>query len=142
MRQLTVLVDERPGVLAEITLALAGRDINIDSIVADSAREKGVVTLTVDAYDDALVALRDAGFAAVSENALVLRLEDRPGALAKIALRFKEANISIFSMRILRREGGYSWVTLVSEENERAAQLVTDHLVSTHPSAPPSSTES
>lgn len=137
MKQITVLVDERPGVLADITLALASRDINIEEIVCDAAKETGVVTLAVDAYDEALVALRDAGFAAVSENALVLRLPDRPGALARVAVRFKEANLSIFSMRILRREGGFSWVTLTCEDGQDAFSLVQEYVVGGTPSQIP-----
>ena len=85
------------------------------------------------------MALRDAGFTAVSEQALVLRMLDRPGALAEVARRFKEAELSIFSMRILRREGGYSWVTLTCEEVARAARLVEAHLVGGAPSLRPAS---
>jgi hypothetical protein len=130
MRQITVLVDDRPGVLADISSALADRGINIDTLVCDAAEEHGVVSLSVDRYDESLIALRDAGFQAISEDALVLRLPDEPGALAKAAVRFKDAGINIRSLRILRREGGVTLVSLVSEDNERAKPLVDDFLVS------------
>src|SRR5690606_3722146 len=98
MRQITVLLDNHTGALADVTLALAERRINIDAIVCDAVEAHGVIRLSVDRYDDALVALRDAGFQAISEEALVLRLPDQPGALAKVAVLLKNAGIVVQSM--------------------------------------------
>jgi len=99
------------------------RGINIEELQGDANQAGGVVHLTVDLYDEALIALRDAGFQAVSEDALVLRLADEPGALARVAARFKSENINVRSMRILRREAGHTLVALVTEEPERAARI-------------------
>jgi hypothetical protein len=87
------------------------------------------VTLTVDRYDEALLALQEAGFQAVSEDALIVRLTDAPGALARVAERFKSDALNIRSLRFLRREGGFALVALVTEDNERARLLVDDLLV-------------
>jgi hypothetical protein len=129
MKQISVITDNRSGVLAELSQALAARDVNIESIDGEAARETGVVTLTVDQYDEALQALQEAGFFAVSEDALIVRLTDAPGALARVAERFKTEAINIKSLRILRRDGGFAVVALVTEDNERARLLVSDLLV-------------
>lgn len=129
MKQISVITDNRSGVLAELSHALAARNVNIESIDGEAARETGVVTLTVDRYDEALLALQEAGFQAVSEDALIVRLTDAPGALARVAERFKSEAINIKSLRILRRDGGFAVVALVTEDNERARLLVGDLLV-------------
>jgi len=139
MKQITVVVDDHPGVVADITRLLAERDIRIDAMVGDTAKSHGVVTLTVDRYDEALSALRDAGFQAISEDALVLRLEDAPGALARASARLARAGINIRSMRILRREGDSMLVSLVTGENERARELVADVLAGPSIYPPPPS---
>jgi hypothetical protein len=120
MKQIVVLTEDHPGILADLAEVLAGRGINIEELSGDAAQARGIVRLTVDRYDDALVALRDAGFQAVSEDALVLRLPDEPGALARVAARFRQENINVRSMRILRREGGHTLVALVTDEPARA----------------------
>ena len=79
------------------------------------------------AEDEALLALRDSGFQAISEDALVVRLRDEPGALAKIAVRFKDADLNVRSIRFLRHEDGYAWVTIVTQNNARAAELLEEH---------------
>lgn len=129
MRQITVLLDNHTGALADVTLALAERRINIDAIVCDAVEAHGVIRLSVDRYDDALVALRDAGFQAISEEALVLRLPDEPGALAKVAVLLKNAGIVVQSMRILKRDGSVTLVTLVTDAPDRAAEVTRDYLL-------------
>lgn len=131
MKQITVVVDDRPGMLAALTEALAQRKVNIESIDGESAPHCGVLNLCVDRYDDALVALRDAGFQAISEDALLIRIKDQPGALAHVAARFANAALNIRSLRILRREGGSSLVALASDDNEAARKLVGDILAGT-----------
>jgi hypothetical protein len=129
MKQISVITDNRSGILAELSQALAVREVNIESIDGEAAFETGVVTLTVDRYDEALLALQEAGFQAVSEDALIVRLTDAPGALARVAERFKSDALNIRSLRFLRREGGFALVALVTEDNERARLLVDDLLV-------------
>jgi len=128
MKEITVIVDNRAGMLADISTALAAQSVNIESIDGEAAESRGIIRLTVDNYDIALQALRDGGFQAVSEDALLIRLKDEPGALAKAASRFKDAHINIRSLRIVRRERGYALVTLVTEDNDAARELVADVL--------------
>lgn len=128
MKEITVVVDNRAGMLADLSEALAGRNVNIESIDGEAAESRGIIRLTVDKYDEALSALRDGGFQAISEDALLIRLKDESGALARAAARFKDADINIRSLRILRREGGYALVTLVTENNDAARELVGDVL--------------
>ena len=61
---------------------------------------KGVITLTADAHDEAIRVLTQAGFKTVSDESLVIRLRDEPGALAKVAERFKDAGVNIQSLHI------------------------------------------
>lgn len=130
MKRITVIVRNQPGVVADLTQVLADRDINIETLDADRVAERGVINLTVDRYDEALHALRDNSFQAVSEDAIVVRVKDEPGALAKVALRFKEAEIGIRSMHILSREEEFSLVSIVCDNNPKALELLKDKVVS------------
>jgi hypothetical protein len=91
--------------------------------------ENGVIILTVDRYDDAVRALHEAGYRAITEDALVLRIRNEPGSLAKIARRLAEASINIRSLRIAKHLGEETLVTLVAERPEEARELLRDCLV-------------
>jgi hypothetical protein len=103
--------------------------VNIESLDAQEVGGMAVVELTVDRYDEALGILRDAGFDAVTEDALVIRLQDEPGALAKAAKRFKDADIDLRSIRIIRRHEGFALVALATERTEEARALVKEYLI-------------
>lgn len=128
MKEIVVVTQNRPGLLADLSEALGDRGINIETIDAEEVRDTAVVELTVDRYDEALQILRDAGFDAVTEDALLIRLQDKPGALAKVARRFKDAGIDMKSVRIIRRQGGSAFVAIATDRSAEARALVSDYL--------------
>lgn len=129
MKEIVIVTKNRAGLVADISEVLAARGINIETLDAEELHDMAVVELTVDRYDVALQALRDAGFEAITEDAIVVRLPDEPGALAKVARKFKEANIDLRSVRILGRQQGSALVALATERTDEARALVKDHLV-------------
>ena len=60
MKQIRIVTKDRPGILAEITDAMATAGVNIEDLTAESTGSHAVVEMTVDRYDEALQALRHA----------------------------------------------------------------------------------
>ncbi len=65
-----------------------------------------------------------AGFKTVSDDSLILRLPDEPGALAKVAEVFKQAGVNIQSLHIIERKAGHTIVALSADDREKAEALV------------------
>jgi hypothetical protein len=126
MKQIIILTDDKPGVIAEICELFAAKNINLESMDAETHLNKGVIIITVDKYDEALQVLRDGLFQAVSEESILIRLDDKPGALAQIAKRFKDADINLKSLRILKRDGAKAIVALIADDFNKAVKLVED----------------
>jgi hypothetical protein len=129
MKQLTVLIPNQPGQFALIAAALSEQGVNIEDFDVESHGADGLVSLTVDKYDEALRALRDAGFKAITQDTLLIRLEDKPGALAAMAMRLKDAGLDLRSMHFVRRDGNVSIASLVADDNVRAAEVLNDVLI-------------
>ena len=129
MKQITIVTESRRGLTADIATLLANADINIETLDAEDVEGADVVTLSVDHYNRALAVLRDAGYSAVTEDVLLVRLKDEPGALAKVAVKFKEADIAVRSIRIIRRRNGLGIVAISTERTEAAKELVRDSLI-------------
>ena len=83
----------------------------------------------LDHYDQALRVLRDAGYDAITEDALVLKLQNQPGALAQIAQRLKEAGVNIRSLQIVQRADKESLVTLVAHDPKKAREALKDVMI-------------
>jgi hypothetical protein len=130
MRQITIITPAgRPGIVADIAEKLGARGVNIVQINASDDYAHGVIFLEAEPYDEALHVLADAGYDAISEDLIAIRLKDEPGALAKVAARFREPKINIQSMRFVRRDSGWATVILSTNDNERARQLLADCVI-------------
>ena len=128
MERIVIMVRNEVGVLAEITRVLAAAGINLSSVNTEINGEHGTVIVSTDNADtdQALAVLTAAGFTAVADDALIIRLKDEPGALAKVAARFGAAGVNIQSLHILNRLEDYALVALSTapEEREKAAALL------------------
>ena len=124
MNRIIIMANNEVGVIADISRVMADNDINIETMTAQGPGENGVVTLTTADNDAALRALTDAGFKVVTDDALILQLPDEPGALAKVAQRFKDTGVNIQSLHILARHHGYTTVALSADDRTRAETLV------------------
>ncbi len=126
MERIVIMARDEVGVLADITTTLAQANINLQSINTQVNGDQGTIIISTDDTDRALVALAGAGYSAVTDDSMLIRLKDEPGALARIAQRFGEAGINIRSVHILDRKDGVATIALSTspEERERAEALV------------------
>jgi hypothetical protein len=131
MKEITVITEDRPGVVADVSEVLAKANINIESIDAESLGTNAILRLLVDRYNDALHALMRAGFHALTEDAILVRLDDRPGALAQIARRFKDAGVNLRSVRLVCRDTREqkAIVAIAADKTDEVIALVKDVLI-------------
>jgi hypothetical protein len=130
MKQISIIAPNRLGVVTDITEVLAGADINIESLDAEQVGEYTVVVLNVDFYDKALQILRRfSDMRIVTEDAILVKLKDEPGALAMIARRFTDAGIGLRSVRFIERDDDFALVAISTDRTEAALALVADVLV-------------
>ena len=123
-RQIIVIVPDRPGALAEVTEALAKADVNIESIDGRLAGEFGVITLSTSDDDAALHALLEAELRAVTSDAVVFHLPDRPGALAGVSQLFARHQINVRTIHIVNRLSGHAIVAVTTDDDELARSLL------------------
>jgi hypothetical protein len=129
MKQIVIVVDNRPGLVADVSALLGDKNVNIDSIEADTLGKMGVIRIIVQDYDLALKILRDHGFNALTEEVFLIRIDDKPGALAQVAKKFKEGQIDITSLRLVERDGEYAIAAISCERAEEARELFKDILI-------------
>ena len=124
MTRIIVMAKDEVGVIADISRVLADSSINIETISVEALGDKGAISLTTNDYDGALMALTRAGFKTVTDESLLVRLRDEPGALAKVAERLKLAGINIQSIQIVDRREGSTTVAIVTNDRARAEGVI------------------
>ena len=129
MKQILIVMENRTGIIADISTLMEEQDINIESIDAQAIGNIGVIRMVVDDYDAALKVFRDNDFNALTEEVFLIKLEDKPGALGKVARMFKDANIDIKSLRLVERDGKRAIAAISCERADEARKLMKDIIV-------------
>jgi hypothetical protein len=96
VKDLTVILEDRPGTLADMGEALGKAGINIDGLCGFPCEGKGVIHILVEDAAAARRALEDRGLEVRGERqVLVLEVEDRPGAFGDLTRRIANAGVNI-----------------------------------------------
>ena len=95
-KDLTVVLEDRPGTLADMGEALGKAGINIDGVCGFPCEGKGVLHILVEDAADARRVLEGSGFEVTGEReVLILDIADRPGAFGEIARKIAGAGVNI-----------------------------------------------
>ena len=95
VEQLTVFLENRPGILADLCAHLSDRRISIRAMAVLDNADAGTVRLVADDPELAKKALSEAGVAYTSARCLALEMPNHPGGFAGIARTLSLAGINI-----------------------------------------------
>lgn len=96
--QIVVLLENRPGSLAELAALMGDAGVNIEAILLEGSVDFGMVRIHVDSPRKAEKALRDAGYQYRTGEAIVLKLDNAPGQLAEVTKKLAKAKVNIDSL--------------------------------------------
>jgi hypothetical protein len=130
MKAITVVADDKVGLLAEISYVLAKQSINIEALDFDVVGKKAVVVLTVADSQNAKKALSTSGYEVAEENCVMVRLTDKPGEFNRLASMLAHEGINIEKVHMVSREGKRTILSLVVNEPETASRILSDYLTS------------
>lgn len=125
--EFAVLIEDRPGALADLTEMLARNGINITAIHATPCPGEGVVQMITNNNDATVNALREAGVKYTVREVLLVNLIDQPGSLARLTRALGNAGININAVYITMR----GQIVLAADDLARAQRIVLE-LTSEH----------
>jgi hypothetical protein len=124
MTQLSIAMENAPGQLGRLCRALAQANVNIRGISVSDATDVSTIRLLVSDVPAAKKALREAGVQFVSQEVLVLDLEDKPGALERVTTRLGEAGVNIHYLYGTGDSGHKGMMVLRVSDVDRARQAL------------------
>ncbi len=124
MKEITVVANDRVGLLADISEALALKKINITSLAAESTGRTGIVRLMVEHPAEAKKALETKGFKVMDADLLVVHLKDKPGELAQVARQLADHGISIGNVLMLNREHSQTVLAMGVSDYAKAKKVL------------------
>ena len=93
---LTVLLENKPGTLAELGETLGGTGINILGVCGLPVEGRGLIHILVEDPAVARRVLEEAGFeVGEARQVLTVDIEDQPGEMGKITRRSADAGVNV-----------------------------------------------
>ena len=123
--QLSVIVENKRGALAEICTKLAEKAVNISGLMAPQQPGRAPVRLVVNHLDTAKKVFDQLGLKYTEERVLDVRLSDRPGALGKITRKLADSGVDIrFAYATILKGAGHANIVLGVSDIEAASKVV------------------
>lgn len=129
MKTVTIISDDRIGLLSDITYILGKSKVNIESVDVATVGGKAVINLTIKNVEKAKQALSMNGYKVMESNVLILKLEDKPGELANVTKMISSAGIDIKNVHIISRDKLCTVLALMVDKAKKARSLLKDYLV-------------
>lgn len=123
--QFSLMLENRPGALAEACSELAAKAVNIEAVMAPDVRGVGTVRLVVNQSETARKVFQAIGIKFSEERVLGVRLSDRPGALGRLTRKLAENSLNIeYAYGSIEKGAPEALVILAVSDLKRAAKLL------------------
>lgn len=123
--QFLVVLEDRPGSLAEACSGLAAKAVNIQAISVPESGGSGAVRVVVNHPDTARKVFDSLGIKYSEEDALAVRLSDRPGALGRVTRKLAEKKINVdYVYGTIEKGAPEALLIMGVSDIKKAAQLV------------------
>ena len=123
--QLSVMVENKRGALAEICTKLAEKAVNISGMMAPDQPGLAPVRLVVNHLDTAQKVFDQLGLRYTEEQVFNVRVSDKPGALGKITRKLADSGVDIrFAYATILKGAGDANIVLGVSDVEAASKVV------------------
>ena len=93
--QISVFMESRPGHLRRVLDLFESAAVSVRGYCASDTGDYGIVRFIVDKPEEALRVLKDAGLAVTVVDMLCLKLDDKPGELARVTGIIADCGINV-----------------------------------------------
>ena len=129
MKCVTIIADDKVGLLADMSYILSKARINIESINVDVIAGKAIISTCLSDADKGKVVLSQAGYNVEEMNAVVIKLPDEPGQLNKITTLLSKEGIGIQNVHTLSKDASSTVLSIIVDKPKRASTLLKEFLI-------------
>jgi len=129
MKTVTIVSDDKVGLLADISYILAKANINIESLNVDVVGGKAVIMLSVKDDVKARSALVASNYKVNADNTIVIKLDDKPGELSKVTRMLADDGVNIENVLMLSRDSKNTILSMSVDKLARAQKLLKQYMI-------------
>lgn len=129
MKQINVMTENKPGVLADITNILGKNGVNILTLTAETFSDSAIIRIITKDATSTKMLLSQNGYRVSDSEILCFEIMDRPGELAKVANRIYDEGINIENIYLLTRKGDKVQLAIRFNDNDTVRKRFGNYIV-------------
>jgi hypothetical protein len=129
MKTITLMSDDKVGLLAEISYLLGKARVNIESVGVEVISDKAFITLSLSDLDKGKEVLEKSGYEVAEKNSIVVKLRDEPGELARITDMLSREKVNIGNVHMLSKSPEFTVLSVAVDKPRKAHELLKEYAV-------------
>jgi len=124
-KQLSVMVENKRGALAELCSKLAEKAVNIQGLMVPEQAGVAPIRLVVNSGETAKKVLEALALKYAEEDVLTAQVSDRPGALGKLTRKLADHDIDVkYAYGTIQKGVGKATIILAVSDLEAASKVM------------------
>jgi len=128
MKQITIMVEDKVGLLADISYILGKAKINIDSVSVSKVGDNAIIYLAVKDEKRAKEVLGNNDYRVMASDNLLIKMNDQPGELSKLSKLLADNGINIENIHMLTRDKESAIFSIKVDKTAKAEKLLSPYL--------------
>ncbi|MFA6489264.1 MAG: hypothetical protein WCT52_01135 [Candidatus Micrarchaeia archaeon] len=129
MKQITIVAEDKVGLIADISYILGKARINIETIMVEVYGGKAVINLTVKDEVKAARLLAANNYRVLESELLTFKVKDEPGKLAEVSKLLREAHVNTENLYQITHGNGFAINAIKVDKPKKARKLLAQYLV-------------
>lgn len=127
VKSVTIVANDKVGLLADMSYVLAKSKINIDTINVDVLSGKAVICMSLSDPRKGTEVLEAAGYSVETNNVVVKIPSEKLGAVAE---QLNKGGVRVERSNVLAKDDTTSIVSYQVDKPKRASTILSEHLLS------------
>ncbi|NNF15100.1 MAG: hypothetical protein HKN70_00060 [Gammaproteobacteria bacterium] len=129
MKSMVIIQHSHPGLVAEVTGLLASHDVNIIDFDGKVFGDTAIISIQAENYQRGYRVLSEAGYHVFANETLLVRIEQAPGALARLSQQLASAGVDVRGLHFVNKDARAGIVALETSSHKIAREVLKDQLV-------------
>ena len=129
MRNVTIVADDKVGLLADISYILAKSKINIDTISVDVIGAKAIISLGLSDSARGRQVIEAAGYNVENPDSVIIKISDKADELNRVTTMLAKEGVGVKNATILTKDSTNAIVALTVDKHKRAVAIMKQRLV-------------
>ncbi|MEW6528764.1 MAG: hypothetical protein AB1391_02655 [Candidatus Micrarchaeota archaeon] len=128
MKPITLVLNDRVGLISDLSYILGKEKINIDALSASVVGKKIVITIQVKNNEKAVAVLAKNGYTNIDKDYDIIMVKNQPGELSKVTGLLKKARINIENLFQISQDSEYAMVSLKTNKPRLTKEILKPYL--------------